>query len=129
MAAGFSVQERRRDQGKNPGTGCGSQGLSVSESKALFGARTVCVGDPTLLEFQFLLQTVLCISARVAGLVLLSHWELVSRGQSAATRFQVIVSTGTHPASASQTGGYGSGTSNPPPAALGGPGPDRDLGR
>ena len=45
MTAEFSVQERR-DQGKVPDTGSGSQGLSVSESRALFGAGTGRVGDP-----------------------------------------------------------------------------------
>lgn len=119
MTAEFGVQERR-DQGKVPGTGCGSQGLSVSESKALFGARTVCVGDPYSPRVSVSLANCVVHFCPCRGLSSHSHWELVSRGQSAATRFQVIVSTGTHPASLPpQTGGYGSWDPNPPPAVLG----------
>ena len=114
MIAEFSVHERR-DQGKVPGTGCGSQGLSVPESRALFGAG-LCWGIPSLLEFHFLFAN--CVvpfrpDTRVAALVLTSIGCLVSRSQSAAPRFQVIVSNVTHTSSAGtrflpRPGGYGS---------------------
>ncbi|XP_061002241.1 BOLA class I histocompatibility antigen, alpha chain BL3-6-like [Dama dama] len=92
VATEFSVQERR-DQGKVPGTGCGSQDLSVSESRALFGAGAVCVGIPSLLELHFLFANCVvpfCRDTRVAALVLTAIGCLVSRSQSSALRFQVI---------------------------------------
>ena len=98
MTAQFSVQERR-DQGKVPGTGSGSQGLRFSESRALFGAGTV-LGIPSLLDFHFLFANCVvpfCPDTRVATLVLTPIGCLVSRSQTAAPRFQVIVSTDTPP--------------------------------
>ena len=93
MTAQFSVQERR-DQGKVPGTGSGSQGLRFSESRALFGAGTV-LGIPSLLGFHFLFANCVvpfCPDTRVAALVLTPIGCLVSRSQSAARRFPTFKS-------------------------------------
>ena len=139
MIAEFSAHERR-DQGKVPGTGCGSQGLSVPESRALFGAG-LCWGIPSLLEFHFLFAN--CVvpfrpDTRFAALVLTCIGCLVSRSQSAAPRFPSVTSAPvpSRPDPYPPLGlsfspdpeDTGHGAANPPPAALGGPGPDRDLG-
>ena len=133
--------QERRDQGKVPGTGSGSQDLRFSESRALFGAATV-LGIPSLLEFHFLFANCVvpfCPDTRVAALVLTPIGCLVSRRQSAAPRFPSVTSAPvpSRPDPYPPLGlsfspdpeDTGHGAANPPPLALGGPGPDRDLGR
>ena len=93
------------------------------------------LGIPSLLEFHFLFANSVvpfCPDPRVAALVLTPIGCLVSRSQSAAPRFPVFKSPPVSPHTPTlrqDSVSPSHGAANPPPAALGGPGPDRDLGR
>ena len=108
------------------------KGLRVSESRAVSGAGTLHLGASPLLEFHILshYQCQRLLTGRHLWRDPRSHSYWVSDFcRYSSSRFQVTKCSSTCWTRFSpDPGDAGHGAENPPPAAAGGAGPDRDLG-